>query len=277
MTAEHSSANARLHDAAAWVSEMCAMLSIDPVEVRRHRHGRGLVRATPPTEGNPMWAIEVNDDLLRQPTEVQRGVLAHELQHARFDDVWRPSTREARTYYTAVGLIAVTALGVWVVTLLLASSGHPWSATVGAAITALVIWLFLRLCSRRRADNDEQQVVELRNDLAAASLVGRSTAVAGLAWVQSRSGWADRLPRIPILWRLMDPFDTHPAAKDRIRAVKECRLNDPHREAIAFLLHSATQPLRGTRRRRAIRHAADRDRQETTTRDTSVSPRHETP
>lgn len=259
MSATGYATDATLHDATAWVSEMCVTLGIDDVEVRRHRHGRGPVRVAPPKGNHAVWAVEVSDELLRQATDVQRGVLAHELQHVRFDDVWRPSTGQARRYYTAVGLSAASALGLWLATLLFFADGSAWLGAIGAACTVLAVVVFLRLCSRRRADSDDQQVVELRNDLAAAALVGRSTATAGLAWVQSRSSWADCLPRIPILGLLMDPFDTHPTAQDRIRAVAECRLDhgDPHAEALDFLLHSAAHPLRGTRRRRAIRHAED--------------------
>lgn len=235
-----------------WVSEMSSTLGIESVIVRRHRRGRGPVRATPPAVDRPSWTVEVDDALLGQPSHVQRAVLAHELQHVRFNDVWRPTPTQWRSYLARVLVTAFLAMASGIATLFLMHAGHPWLALASATGTALTLWAFLRLCTRQHQDNDEQQVIELRNDLAAAALVGRSTMTSGLRWIHDRSKWADSFYSIPILGRVVDIFDTHPAAQDRIRAVTACRLDqDLLQQARTFLLYSATHPLRGTRRRRA--------------------------
>lgn len=167
------------------------------------------------TRATPGWAVlvpreQVSDSRLR-------GSLAHELQHVKFQDVGGLNSR-AGAALTGLGLVAL----LWGGTLLTVAGGLIKVGPVGVlatilTMTALMIVAIIATLTTlvKRDDGLTQPVVELRNDLAAADLVGIDDATASLRayraaeqnrrWrVQLNTGW----------------LRTHPDTQIRIDAIE---------------------------------------------------------
>ena len=151
-----------------------------------------------------------------------RGSLAHELQHVRYDDVVRVTGRTRRALLVAFVITVLWAATCVAMFPFRVIKLHP---LVGV-VTVLVVTLAFCLCvprlvafAFRRADGLTQPVVELRNDLAAADLVGIADATASLRVYLAREQRHRLLARIPDRW--FSALQTHPDTQLRITAVEE--------------------------------------------------------
>ena len=194
----------------------------------------------------PEYEIRVPCNIARGSTSVLRGVLAHEMQHARFVDILIPTTRQwladIARIAAALAILVTGGLGSWWV-------AENVSATLGSllllgsAVAAIVALLRQRPGGRR--DGRVQQQLELRADLEAARLAGLDDT---LAWMHYRldTRWHTRILES---WSFRT-YD-HPRFVDRIAAVERFH-GDPGDTLLAageFLLHHTGRPLdRRTRR-----------------------------
>lgn len=188
----------------------------------------------------PEYEIRVPRNVARGSTSVLRGVLAHELQHARFVDISIPTTRQwladiARIAATLV-LLITGGLGSWWV-------AENVSATLGSLLlmanAVVVIAVLVRQRPGGRRDGRVQQQLELRADLEAARLTGLDDT---LAWMHHRldTRWHKRILES---WSFRT-YD-HPRFVDRITAVERLH-GDPGDTLLAardYLLHHAGRPL----------------------------------
>ncbi len=167
------------------------------------------------TRQAPGWAVLVPRE---QVSDAQlRGSLAHELQHVKFEDVGRLNSRAG---VALIGLCLIALL--WGATLLtVAARAFPLSpvsvlVTILSA-TALMMTTMVATLKMlvRRDDGLTQPVVELRNDLAAADLVGIADATASLRAYRTaelRHPWRTRLN--------IESLRTHPQTQTRIDAIE---------------------------------------------------------
>lgn len=148
------------------------------IPVIRLRRDKGM--AVRRTRQAPGWTVlvpykQVDDSRLR-------GSLAHELQHVRFEDGFRLTSRSG---LVLVGLVLLALLWVAAIVAVL-TRAFPLSpvgvvatilSTTVLILTAIVVTALMLV---RRDDGLTQPVVELRSDLAAADLVGATDATASL-------------------------------------------------------------------------------------------------
>ena len=193
---------ADLAQRAGTVAPIVRLRPVKSMAVRRTRQAHG-------------WAVLVPRE---QVSDAQlRGSLAHELQHVKFQDVGRLNSR---TGSALIGLCLIALL--WGGTLLaIAARAFPLSP-VGSLVTILLatalmmtaMVVTLRMLVRRD-DGLTQPVVELRNDLAAADLVGIADATASLRVYRAAELRHPWWAHLNIGW-----LRTHPQTQSRINAIE---------------------------------------------------------
>lgn len=185
--------------------------TVTPVVRLRRDKGMAVRR----TRATPGWAVLVPREQISDSR--LRGSLAHELQHVRFEDGGRLSSRAGRAL---IGLCLTWLL--WVGTLVTVTSRTLPLGIVGVIVATLTVTAVLVVAIVvtlrtlvRRDDGLTQPVVELRNDLAAADLVGTVDATASLR--------AYRAAELRHPWRThlnIESLRTHPQTQTRIDAIE---------------------------------------------------------
>lgn len=187
------------------------------------------------------WRISVPRDVARGSASVLRGVLAHEMQHARFKDTSVLTPRQWATVVACMAaggalLLAGGFSAAWVALKISAPLGLLLLIATGVAVMAA---LFSLETLGDRRDGRVQQQLELRADLEAARLTGLNDTLASLN-VHLDTRWHERLLEYGSF-----RAHSHPRTIDRITAVERLH-GDPGDTLLAardFLLHHTGRPL----------------------------------